>query len=199
MIVWLYLVTTLCIIMYDHVIDKNIFPSFVSSCIPQIDMMAQLAEAYNIKNCYDSAKLSNEGGYHSPTFVDSKFLKLKDTVVEFSNDLLDKKGLGLEVHHMEYWCNINKSYNYNVMHSHGRADLIGIYYIQLPPGSGNLVVMRNDGSQYCSLYENRADMLEYIIEPEVGRLYVLPGHLWHYVTGSDSVRDRVSVSFNIYT
>ena len=102
MIVWLYLVTTLCIIMYDHVIDKNIFPSFVSSCIPQIDMMAQLAEAYDIKNCYDSAKLSNEGGYHSPTFVESKLSKLKDTAVEFSNDLLDKKGLGLEVQHIEY-------------------------------------------------------------------------------------------------
>ena len=81
----------------------------------------------------------------------------------------------------------------------GTADLIGIYYVQLPPDSGNLVIMRNDGSQYCDLYENRADMLEYIIEPEAGRLYVLPGHLWHYVTGSDSVRDRVSVSFNIFT
>ena len=185
--------------MYDHVNDNNIFPSFVCSCIPQIDMMAQLEEAYVVKNCYESENVSNEGGYHSPTFVDEKFLALRDTVVEFSNDLLDKKGLGLVVDKIEYWCNINKSYNYNVMHSHGRADLIGIYYIQLPPGSGNLVVMRNDGSQYCSLYENRADMLEYIIEPEVGRLYVLPGHLWHYVTGSDSVRDRVSVSFNIYT
>jgi len=94
---------------------------------------------------------------------------------------------------------INKCYNYNVMHSHGRAELIGIYYVQLPPNSGNLVVIRNDGSQYCSLYENRADMLEYVIEPEAGRLYILPGHLWHYVTGSDSIRDRVSVSFNIYT
>ena len=185
--------------MYDHVNDNNIFPSFVCSCIPQIDMMAQLEEVYEVKNCYESENVSNEGGYHSPTFVDEKFLTLRDTVIEFSNDLLDKKGLGLVVDRIEYWCNINKSYNYNVMHSHGRADLIGIYYIQLPPGSGNLVVMRNDGSQYCSLYENRADMLEYIIEPEAGRLYVLPGHLWHYVTGSDSVRDRVSVSFNIYT
>ena len=111
----------------------------------------------------------------------------------------NKKVLDYHVANIEYWCNINKCYNYNVMHSHGRADLIGIYYVQLPPNSGNLVLMRNDGSQYCDLYENRADMLEYIIEPEVGRLYVLPGHLWHYVTGSDSVRDRVSVSFNIFT
>ena len=185
--------------MYDNVIDNNIFPSFVCSCIPQIDMMAQLEEAYDIQRQFPSENTSNEGGYHSPVFVGTKFLKLRDTVEEFSNDLLQKKGLGLSVANIEYWCNINKCYNYNVMHSHGRADLIGIYYVQLPPNSGNLVLMRNDGSQYCDLYENRADMLEYIIEPEVGRLYVLPGHLWHYVTGSDSVRDRVSVSFNIYT
>ena len=207
--------------MYDHVSDDNIFPSFVCSCIPQIDMMAQLEEAYDIQRQFPSENLSNEGGYHSPIFggvslrstfdfsprskiesdrvIETKFLKLRDTVEEFSNDLLQQKGLGLSVADIKYWCNINKCYNYNVMHSHGRADLIGIYYVQLPPNSGNLVLMRNDGSQYCDLYENRADMLEYIIEPEVGRLYVLPGHLWHYVTGSDSVRDRVSVSFNIYT
>ena len=185
--------------MYDHVNDDNIFPSFVCSCIPQIDMMAQLEEAYDIQRQFPSENTSNEGGYHSPVFNEIKFNKLRDTVIEFCNDLLDKKDFGSKVQQIGYWCNINKCYNYNVMHSHGRADLIGIYYIQLPPNSGNLVLMRNDGSQYCDLYENRADMLEYIIEPEVGRLYVLPGHLWHYVTGSDSVRDRVSVSFNIFT
>ena len=185
--------------MYDNVIDQNIFPSFVCSCVPQIDMMAQLEEAYDIKSHYKSEDVSNEGGYHSPKFVGTKFPTLRDTVEEFCNDLLDQKDLKLKISNIEYWCNINKSYNYNVMHSHGRADLIGIYYIQLPPGSGNLVVLRNDGSQYSDLYENRSDMLEYTIEPEVGRLYVLPGHLWHYVTGSDNVRDRVSVSFNIYT
>ena len=185
--------------MYDNVIDNNIFPSFVCSCIPQIDMMAQLEEAYDIKSQFPSENFSNEGGYHSPIFDKIKFFMLRNVVEEFCNDLLDQKNLKLTVSNIEYWCNINKSYNYNVMHSHGRADLIGIYYIQLPPGSGNLVVLRNDGSQYSDLYENRSDMLEYTIEPEVGRLYVLPGHLWHYVTGSDNVRDRVSVSFNIYT
>ena len=85
------------------------------------------------------------------------------------------------------------------MHSHGRADLIGIYYVTIPPNSGDLVLLRNDGSQYCSLYENRNDMLECVIEPEVGRLYILPGHLWHYVTGSNSDKDRISISFNIFT
>ena len=87
---------------------------------------------------YRTESISNEGGYHSPKFVGTKFLKLRDTVEEFYNDLLQKKGLGLSVLNIEYWCNINKCYNYNVMHSHGRADLIGIYYVQVPPDSGNL-------------------------------------------------------------
>ena len=147
--------------MYDYVIDKNIFPSFVSSCIPQIDMMTILEEVYEIEFKYKSENVSNEGGYHSPTFVGTSFSSLYDVVKQFSNDILQQKNLGLTVENIEYWCNINKSYNYNVMHSHGRADLIGIYYVTVPPNSGDLVLLRNDGSQYSSLYENRNDCLLY--------------------------------------
>ena len=185
--------------MYDSVDDNNIFPSFFCSCIPQLDMMELLEEAYIVQKQCKSEEVSNEGGYHSPTFSGERFSKLKDIVQEFCNDLLHQKGLGLKVSEIEYWCNINKCYNYNVMHNHGRADLIGIYYLQVPDNSGDICFIRNDGSQYCNLYSNRHDMLEYIVEPEAGRLYVLPGHLWHYVTGSNSVRDRISISFNIYT
>ena len=184
---------------YDHVDDEIIFPSFVCSCIPQIDMMSVLEEVYQVQRIYNTENLSNEGGYHSPVFEENKFSALKDVVEEFVNDILDHKELGLSVDLMRYWCNVNKCYNYNVMHSHGRADLIGIYYVKFPPNSGNLVVMRNDGSQYSNLYENSNDMIEYNIEPEVGRLYILPGHLWHYVTGNNTKEDRISISFNIYT
>ena len=185
--------------MYNHIIDKNIFPSFICSCIPDLNIEDQLLESYSIKNKYPSEEISNEGGYHSPKFIGTKFFELRNIVEKFCNNLLEQKNLGLSVESIEYWCNINKCYNYNVMHSHGRADLIGIYYVKIPPSSGNFVVLRNDGSQYCNLYENCSDMLEYITEPEEGRLYILPGHLWHYVTGSNSKEDRISVSFNIYT
>jgi len=40
-------------------------------------------------------------------------------------------------------------------------------------------------------------MLELNLEPEEGRLYLLPGHLWHYVEASRGDQDRVSISFNI--
>jgi len=183
---------------YDHVIDKNIFPSFISSCIPQIDIESILEEVYDIQKIYPSEKTSNEGGYHSPKFDGDKFLELVEVVKDFSNYILENKRLGLLINNITYWCNINKSYSYNVMHNHGRADLIGVYYVSVPENSGNFVVLRNDGSQYTDLYENRADMLEYVLQPEVGRFYLLPGHLWHYVEASESGKDRVSISFNIY-
>ena len=194
--------------MYDYATNDNIFPSFVSSCVPQVDMESILEEVYKIKSRYESDDASNEGGYHSPRFqklvstpthVKTPILSLYEVVNQFSNDILHHNELNLVVENIEYWCNINKCYNYNVMHSHGRADLIGIYYVKVPPQSGDFVVVRNDGSQYCSLYEHRNDMLEYTTEPEEGRLYILPGHLWHYVTGNNSKEDRISISFNIYT
>lgn len=183
---------------YDHIKEETIFPSFVSSCVPQIDMMSILEEVYEIKKTHESKQVSNNGGYHSPVFYENKFSDLTDVVEEFVNDVLDRKDLGLSVDYMQYWCNINKCYDYNVMHVHGRSDLIGIYYVKVPPQSGYLNVVRNDGSQYHRLYKKRQDMLEYCFEPEAGRLYILPGHVWHYVSGGNNKENRISISFNIY-
>ena len=185
---------------YDKVTDENIFPTFVCSCIPQIDMMSILEEVYEIQKTHESKTVSNSGGYHSPIFEGNQFSDLTEVVEEFTNDILDRKDLGSSVREMQYWCNINKGYNYNVMHSHGRADLIGIYYVKAPPESGELVVIRNDGSTYGDLFEHRQDMMEWTIKPEAGRLHILPGHVWHYVTtGSNTKEDRISISFNLYT
>ena len=185
--------------MYEDITTNNIFPSFISSCTPLIDLKSVEEEVYQVRSRYESEHISNEGGYHSPIFAGSHFKPLFNVVREFCNDILERKGFNVNVTNIEYWCNINKCYNYNVMHCHSRTDLIGIYYVKVPPNSGDFVVLRNDGSQYCNLYENRTDMLEYATEPEEGRLYILPGHLWHYVTGNNSKDDRISISFNIDT
>jgi len=191
---------------YDHVIDKNIFPSFICSCIPSIDMSSLLEETYMIRDTYNDVDNSNRGGYHSPGFTSKKkqefesyqYLgQLVDDVESFSQDVLANKNIGGQIDELYFWININKEYNYNVIHNHGRSDLIAIYYLKVPVNSGNFVVLRNDGSHYSNLYENRKDMLELNLEPEEGRLYLLPGHLWHYVEASRGDQDRVSISFNI--
>ena len=192
---------------YDHVIDKNIFPSFICSCIPNININSLLKESYKIQDTYDETDNSNRGGYHSPLFSieDSEkyteYQSLEELVNitnSFGNDVLQNKKINGQIHKLYFWVNINKEWDYNVIHNHGRSDLIAIYYVKVPPRSGNFVVLRNDGSQYLNLYDFRKDMLELNLEPEEGRLYLLPGHLWHYVEASRADQDRISISFNIY-
>ena len=192
---------------YDKVFDTDIFPSFIRSCTPSVDLWKVKHECYNIKKDFQCIDTSNRNGYHSPSFTTSnkdqfvnytEIFSLIDSAESFSVDTLRSKDLTAQINELSFWVNINKSYNYNVMHSHGRADLIGIYYISVPENSGNFVILRNDGSQYCYLYENRPDLLEVNLEPKEGRLYLMPGHLWHYVEANESSSDRISISFNVY-
>ena len=192
---------------YDHIIDKTLFPSFICSCIPDINIDSLLKESYLIRDTYNEVDNSNRGGYHSPPFTSKnkekydhyeQLSELVDITNSFGQDILIKKNLSSQINELHFWLNINKEHDYNVMHLHGRTDLIAIYYVKVPINSGNLVVMRNDGSHYLKLYENRQDLLELYLEPEEGRLYLLPGHMWHYVEASRGDQYRISVSFNIY-
>lgn len=192
---------------YNQLYDTDIFPSFLRSCSPNLDHKNLLDQCYELRESFPGIENSNTGGYHSPVLsaknrsAFQKFDQLSrliDISQIFINDTLQSREIFATIDDISFWVNVNKTHNYNVMHSHGRADLIGIYYVALPKDSGNFVVMRNDGSQYCNLYETRQDLLELTIHPKEGRLYLLPGYLWHYVQANQSDQDRVSISFNVY-
>jgi uncharacterized protein (TIGR02466 family) len=193
--------------LYNQTFDTDIFPSFLRSCSPNIDLEILKQECYQVKEFFENTDNSNRSGYHSPSFTTKKSFEYEqfnqlNTLVGvakvFALDTLILKNLRSDVGELSFWVNINKSYNYNVMHSHGRADLIGIYYVSVPEDSGNFVILRNDGSQYCNLYDGRSDLLELNLEPKQGRLYLMPGYLWHYVEANESMKDRISISFNVY-
>jgi uncharacterized protein (TIGR02466 family) len=193
--------------LYNQTFDTDIFPSFISSCSPNIDLELLNQECSKVKDYFENTDNSNRNGYHSLSFTTEKsfeyeqFNQLTNLIgvaKVFAQDTLTSKNLRSDVGELSFWVNVNKSYNYNVMHSHGRADLIGIYYVSVPEDSGNFVILRNDGSQYCNLYDGRSDLLELNLEPKQGRLYLMPGHLWHYVEANESMEDRISISFNVY-
>ena len=193
--------------LYSQTFNTDIFPSFISSCTPNINLELLEQECYQVKDYFDCVDTSNRNGYHSPSFTTENSFEYKEfnqlsTLIEvakeFSKDTLRTKNLRSDIQEISFWVNVNKSYNYNVLHSHGRADLIGIYYVSVPKESGNFVILRNDGSQYCNLYDGRSDLLELNLEPKFGRLYIMPGYLWHYVEANESLEDRISISFNVY-
>ena len=189
---------------YNNVMaDRNLFSSFIFSCHPEINLKEIKEEAYTIRKIFPSQNMSNNNGYHSPSFIERSNYKnfdlLKEITEEFSMGVVNDLNLDLSLPKVSWWMNINKECQYNILHTHARADLIGVYYISAPENSGNLVLLRNDGSSYSHLYQNaNAGNLSFTIPAEIGRLYIIPGHLWHYVRTSESQEDRISVSFNIH-
>ena len=188
---------------YSNVLEDTIFPSFIISCVPDVDLEELKKESYNIKNKHPSKNVSNQGGYQSPAFKDdeieeSEFKKLNQIIVKFCQDIVKNKNLTIKFKKSSWWININKSHHYNVIHSHGPTDLIGVFYITLPQNSGNLTLVRKDGMEYTNLYKNNEhNMMQVDFGAQPGRLYIIPGSIWHYVTSGENNDDRISVSYNI--
>jgi uncharacterized protein (TIGR02466 family) len=182
---------------YSNVLKDNIFPSFIWSCVPNVNLKELEEEAYKIKESYESRQKSNRGGYQSPLFDNDKsefneLNKLNNCLKNFSQEIAGNSG---QFKSSCWWININKSHDYNLAHTHYSADLIAIYYIALPENSGELTLLRKDGMEYSKLFDQ---LSTFYLDAHIGRLYVMPGCLWHYVTSNQSDEDRISVSFNLY-
>ena len=135
----------------------------------------------------------------------------------FKSSIIDEKNLdnlrsGIDIALSEYcgelrygyaeydiitsWMTLFKKNNYAHIHSHGEADLAGVYYY-------NTGISDNDSSFFfCtpavgsegSIFwgEQRISM-----RPEEGTILLFPGWLRHGVTMNETEDDRVSISFNI--
>lgn len=86
-----------------------------------------------------------------------------------------------------WWLNIMQPGDITFPHTHDAGDelLSGVYYIDVPPASGKLVLTQG------------AQRLE--IEPRVGRFVFFAPDLMHEVTCNESDRPRISVGFNVGT
>jgi hypothetical protein len=86
-----------------------------------------------------------------------------------------------------WWLNIMQPGNITFPHTHDAGDelLSGVYYIDVAPASGKLVLTQG------------AQRLE--IEPRVGRFVFFAPDLMHEVTRNESDRPRISVGFNVGT
>lgn len=191
---------------YSDIFQDIIFPSFIRSCKVNVNNDKLSEECYKIEKEIPGKNVSNIGGYQSPTFSTKEINSMIEyesinhliyVVRKFAQETANVHNLNLEVSSCSFWTNINKSHHYNVLHNHGGTDIVGVYYAKLPENSGDLFLMRNDGASYSNLYRNMSDQIRFACNVECGRLYLFPGHLWHFVTSNMSDEDRISLSFNI--
>lgn len=84
-----------------------------------------------------------------------------------------------------WWLNIMRPGDITYPHTHDDADelLSGVYYIEVPPGSGKLLL--KDGQQYAE------------VEPQAGMFVFFLPYVLHEVTRNESDRPRISIGFNV--
>ena len=190
----------------NRVVVDEIFHDFIITVNLDHDLDSITEDAYALKYNYPSQSISNIGGWQSPVFgpqcpteilntIPQSISNLQKDCWELCNSITTGKfQKELRKDHSGWWVNINEKHHYNAIHHHGRTDLIAVAFIKTPPNSGKMIVARNDGSTYSQLYDD----FQYSVPSEAGKLYILPGHVWHYVAESYSDEDRISISFNYY-
>ena len=105
---------------------------------------------------------------------------------------------------IESWANVNPPGSMNRIHTHDRALFSGVYYIHVPPDSGDLLfyngrrLFRSD--EFPPLRDPSRRDLNGLVEavvPQPGQLVIFPGWLPHEVELNNSKDTRYSISFNI--
>ena len=149
----------------------------------------------------------NETHYLSdPTFKENLIVKhdltelkkaIEKNLFEYLEGLFNKSWdsrYGYKITHS--WAALFKKGNYGHIHSHGEADIAGVYYHELPEGSGGLF--------FEPPATGLTDSLVYTgwggrLSPKVseGEMLLFPGFLKHGIETNTTDLDRISISFNI--
>tara|TARA_R100000234_G_scaffold109249_2_gene81057 strand:+ start:209 stop:778 length:570 start_codon:yes stop_codon:yes gene_type:complete len=174
-----------------------IFSDFLISTKIDVSLDKLKNEIYDIRDESDNNTRSGRNSFQSSWCEDTdkeELQLLRNHIIKFANDFASEKFNTMEVDMCTWWVNINPPNGYNVIHNHGNIELVGNFYVQNGKEYGQLEILRNDGSVYNRLGRK---LSTFKCDCEVGRFYMMPGHLWHYVSNNYSDEDRISISYNI--
>ena len=82
-------------------------------------------------------------------------------------------------------------------HSHGLADISGVYYLDTNGQDGNLVLVNSNNHLESNMLLNELVSKDTVMPLENGKIYLWPGQLRHYTLMNETDHERVSISFNI--
>ena len=164
-----------------------------------------IKESYDLKNIDSKGrKISNVGGWQSELF---SLEKSSDTLKSIITKLLkDFAPIQKDVlMYIEGWTNINGPGCHNIKHHHPQCNLAGVFWIKVPPKSGNLLFesphsFNSFTEIHCytdKFIKNTNSYLTYSYKPIEGEIVIFPSFLIHSVLKNESDEDRISYSFNI--
>lgn len=183
--------------------NDQLFTSFLTSGeVENLNNLLILEECKTIHSRTEGIIKSNVHGWHSELVAGANtefenLNKLCSEALEFGNFVARAQNLNQVFSKIDWWININPENTYNAVHSHPKADMSVVYYVQVAENSGDLVLLRNDGATHLDLFAKQPAGLRFNVKPVVGRFYAFPAHLLHYVHSNQSTTERISIAYNL--
>ena len=127
--------------------------------------------------------------------------KIDEEVYNFVKSLqIDFSKHGLK--RINSWGNLQKKGNYIKEHRHNNTQFSGVFYLQTPENSGDIIFTTRNATWINSYWEpsltgyDDLNSFEKRFRPQQCGIFLFPAHLDHYVTPSHSEEERYSISFN---
>ena len=162
--------------------------------------------------CKQQSKLegrveTNVGGWQSKDIqtINVAYNELLSKITFYANQMANDIGLKDGLRMGNSWININGYKDYNLVHKHPYSILSGVYYVSVPKDSGRIVFQNPayESMIYDWTPEKVKDFTvhtsaKWFYEALVGRLYIFPSWLNHYVESNLNEKEkRISISFNL--
>ena len=208
-------------------IQQNLFPTSIYHKDLNLDSVVKkemINKIYNLKDKQKGSSVSNSGGWHSSEislFSLDEFKILNKKINECLKELIDtyyyklksfRSGGRFPIKNrfedfdlndliVENWAIVNGYGHSNHIHNHPNNWLSGVYYLSVPPNSGNLRFLDMISSRMHEGYfytpSNLEEELSGIVVPKNDSLVIFPAWLPHAVDTNKSDEDRIVISFNI--
>jgi len=120
---------------------------------------------------------------------------------ELCSSMLSRWGLNRKVELTNWWINIDGDSNYCSTHMHPGSIISGVYYINVPEGSGEIEFERPDPLVHYFYAEepNETSYTIYKVQPQKGMMILFPSYIKHRVIENkfkDKSLERISLAFN---
>ena len=118
---------------------------------------------------------------------------IEHNVYEYLDDLQYQ---GSREYKIKAWVAVFETNDYGHIHSHGDADISGVYYFQTNTTDGELTFYHPAAQAELSLCFDHKTIQYHV--PMVGKLVMFPGYLKHGIFRNQTTDTRISISFNVF-
>lgn len=144
---------------------------------------------------------TNRGGWNSTDFAvlqQDAFADLNAAIQTRCQTAFADMGAANLPFALQSWINIHDRGGFNFLHMHEGTLLSGCFYLQVPPGSGDLIFRDpRPGVLHASSKGSGANACKEVrLRPESGLLVLFPHWLEHYVEPHESDTARIVIAFN---